>query len=138
MPELHDHDDEELELVMPFIVVTSVGGPFDDDAYVAGFEMGKLDALLGDYLRAGVEVEEVVRTENVPQADLIGMRNEWAMEHRPSALTPDVWSHVRFTRIEGRCEGNEENGDRCTSKGDAWEHGQWLCPAHRDGVDDER
>lgn len=36
----------EYDLVMPFVTVTSAGGPHDDDAYVAGFEMGALDACL--------------------------------------------------------------------------------------------
>ena len=35
----------DYELVMPFVVVTSAGGPYDDESYVAGFEASRVDAL---------------------------------------------------------------------------------------------
>lgn len=58
-------------LVMPFVMVASKGGPYDDSAYVAGYEAGRFDQLLADGARA---VSQIVRTNNVPQIDLIAMR----------------------------------------------------------------
>lgn len=39
-------DEPGFELVMPFVAVSSMGGPFDDAAYAAGWEMGSLDERL--------------------------------------------------------------------------------------------
>jgi hypothetical protein len=71
------HDDDcELELVMPFIPVQSRGGPHDDAAYVAGYEMGRIDAILATAQTLGLtpDTHYVIRTENGPQIDLIAMR----------------------------------------------------------------
>lgn len=38
----HEEHDAEFGLVMPFVVCESQGGPYDDNAYVAGFEAGNL------------------------------------------------------------------------------------------------
>lgn len=95
-----DEQAEGYELVMPFVSVKSNGGPFDDDAYVAGWRMGALDARLG-----GVGVlrslwrEDVIRTEDVPQADLIAMKHQYRMEATPSA-DDEEWTVVRFTAGE--------------------------------------
>lgn len=45
--------DEELELVVPFIVCASKGGPFDDDSFVAGFRCGEIDKALAAARVAG-------------------------------------------------------------------------------------
>lgn len=77
MSDEHDDDDDETtySLVMPFVVTASHGGPFDDAAYVAGWEMGRL------YQRCaildGLEVPAIlatIRRANMPQADLIAMQ----------------------------------------------------------------
>lgn len=54
------------ELLMPFVVVQSVGGPYEDTAYVAGYEAGRIEALR--------EFFGYVHTPNVPQVDLIAMK----------------------------------------------------------------
>ncbi len=67
------------EMVMPFVVCESQGGVYDDDAYVAGFEAGRLDMalLLATPLLPGSEIKDPVpyHTANLPQLDLVAMRH---------------------------------------------------------------
>jgi len=78
-------------LVMPFLPVTSKGGPYDDGAYVAGFEMGRLDALLSAHVFA--RHEATVHTANQEQADLIAMKHGYRME---LVTGQDGWVEVEF------------------------------------------
>jgi hypothetical protein len=66
-------DNEDAELVMPFVVTKSRGGPYDDDAYVAGFEAGRLDAILTNNTTA--IVVGPVHSLNRDQLDLIAMQH---------------------------------------------------------------
>lgn len=79
-----DNDDQEFvygEMLMPFLPVQSKGGPHDDGAFVAGFEMGRLDGLLQAAEAQGLALSDCVpdegqniHAENREQADLIAMR----------------------------------------------------------------
>lgn len=84
---------DQYSLVMPFIVVTSKGGPFDDAAYCAGYEIGKLDAALDAEPRLH---QVTIRTLNVPQADLVAMQHGYTM--RASEPDPDggMWTFCEF------------------------------------------
>lgn len=83
-------------LVMPFVTVASKGGPYDDLAYCAGWAMGALDAKLGAVMRL-MSHEETVRTDDVPQADLVAMKNGYRLESTPSEV--DGWTFCEFTSI---------------------------------------
>lgn len=66
---------------MPFVVVHSKDGPYEDQAYAAGWEAGRLDATLTltAHVRRGVGVaafDATVRTDNLPQIDLIAMAHD--------------------------------------------------------------
>jgi hypothetical protein len=94
---MSDEDHEvSYEIVMPFVVCASNGGPFEDSAWVAGYEMG----LLAAELRSTTEsvIERTVRTANVPQADLLGMDTGFDVESRPAEISGEEWSYVRFTK----------------------------------------
>jgi hypothetical protein len=70
-------EDPEYGLVMPFLPVQSKGGPHDDNAYVAGYQMGLLDAeLSGSVFDQG----RAIGVENREQADLIAMRHGFVAE----------------------------------------------------------
>lgn len=86
-------DEAAYDLVMPFLPVTSNGGPHDDDAYTAGYEMGGLDATLKS--GGGVEYQAIIRTENAKQADLIAMQHGYQCETTPTEY-PE-WTHACFT-----------------------------------------
>lgn len=75
------------ELVMPFIVCQSQGGPYEDAAYVAGYEAGKLDAELAlgpRHVVAFWPPNPSFHAGNAPQLELIAMKNgymvRWASE----------------------------------------------------------
>lgn len=94
-------DDFGYDLVMPFLPVQSRGGPHDDDAFVAGYEMGLLDAQLG---RSEFDQGRAIRVDNREQADLIAMRHGYVAEFASDDGTGWVCmkvrpltSNVRFT-----------------------------------------
>lgn len=72
-----DEDSTRYGLVMPFLPVQSKGGPYDDAAFVAGYQMGLLDAQLGGSIYdQGRAVYAALRE----QADLIAMRHGYIAE----------------------------------------------------------
>lgn len=92
-----EHDDNEMSLVMPFVVTTDNGGPFDSSAYVAGCEFGSINRMLDSLPPEVGEVRLVVRTDNVPQFDLAAMHHEMTFAHEPWKADPS-WSYVWFVR----------------------------------------
>ena len=85
-------EDAEYDLVMPFVVVASKGGPYPDDAYVAGYEMGRIAAWLA---QAPPDHQATIRTDNVPQADLVAMQYGYRCTAERSEELPE-WTHVKF------------------------------------------
>jgi hypothetical protein len=83
-------------LVMPFVVTTSNGGPYADDAFVAGWEGGWLDAMLLVCRPLGVTIERYVIPSLVPQLDLLAMRHRYTMTAQPWDEDPDEWVLVSF------------------------------------------
>ena len=96
---MSDQEPEEIkyELVMPFVGVTSVGGPFDDEAFTAGWEMGALDQRMST--GSNEHIETTILTANKPQADLIAMKNGYRLE----ATDDDAgfWTHITATLSKG-------------------------------------
>lgn len=95
MPDAED-DEVGYEMLMPLVVVKSVGGELDDYAYVAGAEYGQLMGLL-NHVRPPFH-EAYVHTVNVPQIDLAAMHHGYRMESEPWDEHPDEWTHIRLTR----------------------------------------
>lgn len=92
-----DDDDEgfSYDLVMPFLPVQSRGGPHDDDAFVAGYEMGLLDAQLG---RSEFDQGRAIRADNREQADLIAMRHGYTGEFTSDDGTG--WVHMKIHQAD--------------------------------------
>lgn len=94
----------EYGLVMPFVVCQSKGGPYDDDAYVAGYEAGHLDAILRydavlraqGFLPQPPPGDAPFHAENRPQLDLIAMRHGWSVEFSDSV---EGWVYATFRRV---------------------------------------
>lgn len=94
-----DEQPEGYELVMPFVSVASNGGPYDDEAYVAGWRMGGLDARLGlEGILRPLSHEDTIRTSDVPQADLIAMKHGYRLDVEPSE--DDAWAFARFSLMD--------------------------------------
>lgn len=92
---LPEPESEGYSLVVPFVTVTSKNGPHEDQAYTAGWEMG----LLYEKLRATPHEMQIItiRTENLPQADLILMKYGYTSEKIQQE--PDVPEWTRLVLI---------------------------------------
>lgn len=95
-------DGEAMELVFPFIACVSQGGPYDDDAFTAGVQLGRLDRMLE--MAAAINV---ARTETVTiyaqlarQAELCGMARGFPVMEADTEDDPlfAAWVHVTFAK----------------------------------------
>lgn len=103
----HDDDPSEFdgyELVMPFVVCQSNGGPYDDAAFVAGGNLAAIDALLA-VNRVGfgggigaTRFEGHVNTDCLPQLDLICMKHQ--MVATTQKRIDEHWTAVVIERAE--------------------------------------
>lgn len=101
---MSDGDRPEYDLVMPFVTCASVGGPHDDASYVAGFAMGRLDAVLQIAGQLGMgSLTETVDAASKQQADLLAMRRGFTATFTESEL-PE-WIYAQF---EPTTEGTPE------------------------------
>lgn len=106
---MSDNDDEvghPFGMVMPFLPVTSKGGPFDDNAYAAGWECGQIAALL-EYssevpgtLAESQRLKLPVRTANVDQLDLVAMHHGFVIDEREPWEDGSEWTFIRFRKVE--------------------------------------
>lgn len=87
-------DERSFELLMPFVVCESNGGPYDDDAFAAGWHAGTISTRLE--AKPAVLVE-FVRSQLVPQLDLVAMQRGYRMTAEPWDEQPDEWTEVTFT-----------------------------------------
>ncbi|UAK38359.1 hypothetical protein K8O93_00735 [Gordonia bronchialis] len=96
-------DDDEHVLVMPFVACKSNGGAYEDNAWVAGFEMGVLNGQLsGDRTPSPDHPGPPATTEwrwigkdNLAQADLL------AMKYGKSLEVGDEWGDLVAIRVVG-------------------------------------
>jgi len=96
------------ELVMPFVVVTSKGGPYDDEAFTAGWQCAELDRDLAEAAALGATgLARTVRTQSVPQVDLIAMKHGFSARVEPWGEAPDEWSVAGFTAVSGEEQGDD-------------------------------
>lgn len=73
---------DPVELIYPFVVCTSNGGPYDDEAFVAGVRFG---VLMYRMLRDDPIIQDSTFTELLPQLDLAAM-------HSSYTLTSALWT----------------------------------------------
>jgi len=88
----------EFGLVMPFVVCVSNGGPYDDAAYCAGFEAGMVDTILATLPDGINQASRPVRSDNLPQIDLIAMQHGWTITTIVDDELPE-WTTVTFRRL---------------------------------------
>ncbi len=86
----------EYGLVMPFVTCKTNGGIHDDDSYVAGYEMGKLDASLQVAAGIALSVKRTIHAVNRPQADLLAMKTGWLARFEEIDGHPE-WVRAEFT-----------------------------------------
>lgn len=96
---LDQPEDDGMELALPFILCKSAGGPYDDDAFTAGYECGLIDKDLTVAAAIGqATLTRTVRTVSVPQLDLIAMHHSFTAEATADDEVPE-WSRVTFTAV---------------------------------------
>ena len=104
----------ECGLIMPFVVVESKGGPYDDGAYVAGCELGDMMARMRFAKEFRFDFpDQVVHRENVPQIDLIAMRYgivmtelDWGPEVDEATAAEWAWVSFRYVDPESDQAGS--------------------------------
>lgn len=63
------------ELVMPFVACVSNGGPYDDESFTAGWELGAIDMALNVMAPLGATFARWIKPGMVEQLDLIAMKH---------------------------------------------------------------
>jgi hypothetical protein len=91
-----DEQPEGYEMAYPLVVCQSNGGPYDDDAFVAGAQLGQIVAELRE--RQPPLYERYVDSALVPQIDLVAMHEGYAMQAEPWDEHPDEWTLVTLRR----------------------------------------
>lgn len=94
MPE----EEGQYGLVMPFNVVQSAGGPYEDEAFVAGVYVGEIDACLRLMHTTSAILQWYVSPKLLPQLDLLAMRYGYTMTSEPWEDHPDEWTQVVFEK----------------------------------------
>lgn len=90
-----DPDSPRAELVMPFVVVTSKGGPYDDEAFMAGWYAGEIDRMLTGAQGVDIVLYRDVPRALLPQIDLIAMRHGYKV-HAYAKYQVDGWATVHI------------------------------------------
>lgn len=87
------NEEASYSLIMPFVACVSQGGPYPDDAFVAGYTAASLDA----QMEHGHEAfTHCVPPALLPQLDLIAMRRGWALTHARWDEYPEEWAFATF------------------------------------------
>lgn len=95
-----EDDEPEYELVYPFVACQSQGGPYEDQAFVAGVQLGKLTQSLEIASTLGVErlTTRTIYTSLVPQVELAGMAYGFPfMSAEECGDEAPEWSYVTFS-----------------------------------------
>jgi hypothetical protein len=79
---------------MPFVVVASKGGPYDDDSFCSGWQMGGISCLL--LIGHPAVYQTTIRTDCIEQADLIAMDRGYTLRIAHSDV--EGWTFACFTR----------------------------------------
>lgn len=101
VPDPDDDESNEYDLIYPFVVCASNGGPFDDDAYTAGVEFGTIAAKLAAAPTECTEMKFTVRSENVRQLDLAAAHHHWNLTVLEWDSDPS-WTFAHFRRVWAR------------------------------------
>ena len=85
-------DDPDYSMVMPFVVTTDNGGPYEPSAFVAGVYFGEASVLL-PLLKFGAMYRRYVPTPLAGQLDLLCMAHEHGVEFWTGPpMTPLEWA----------------------------------------------
>jgi len=95
-------------LVVPFTACTSKGGPYEDQAFVAGFQCGEIDKALTVIAAAGGErATFTVRTPLVPQLELLAMNRGFPVMAAIVVEDYPEWTVVGFATSNASADAEE-------------------------------
>lgn len=84
----------EFELLMPFVLCKSNGGPYDDSAFVAGWRLGALESKMEAARAFGLDVPpQPLYPSDRPQVELLAMKYELEVHVQEH---DEHWSIYRF------------------------------------------
>ena len=87
---------ESYGLSLPFVCVESVGGPYEDEAFVAGFQVGSIVAALSS--ASTQYLDATVRSGVVDQLDLAAVAHGYQMTREAWSEAPEEWTFVKFVK----------------------------------------
>jgi hypothetical protein len=94
-------DDATWGLVYPFIVCRSQGGPYDDQAFAAGWQCGRIDSALAAAAALGLDrARFTVRTATVEQLKLVGAHHGYSNVAAVESDGIPEWTEIVFRRSE--------------------------------------
>lgn len=88
---------DEMNLLMPFVVCKSQGGPYDDDAFVAGWRLAEIRAALS---HSGSHWVGYIPEAVLPQVDLIAMERGLVAYREGVDPAGVVEVHIELPRVE--------------------------------------
>lgn len=92
-PEWDDRDEQQYDLVMPFLNVVSRGGKYEDEPFTAGWQMGEIMSALRE--RRIAATSYLVFSDLAEQVDLIAMKYDYTTD----ILHDDgTWAQIGVTR----------------------------------------
>lgn len=94
---MNENKNEDYGLLYPFVVCTSNGGPYDDNAFVAGCYFGMIQQE-SKIIALGKQKRWCVPTPLVPQLELLAMHEGLAIITQEWDEYPDEWTFVSFNR----------------------------------------
>lgn len=116
-------DEAGYGLVYPFVCVASVGGPWDDQAFVAGARFGQIVAELKAKPRV---YETTVEPDLVSQLDLLAMHEGYSLSHEEAV--PGEWEYVTFTSLPGpAASGTPDEPKKCRAQAEGPRGATWEC-----------
>jgi hypothetical protein len=85
---------------MPLVVTSTHGGPYDREAFEAGYSLGVLNSILMD---ANVHDPFFIAlyTASIPQLDLIAMEAGWSIVSIEELTADKKWSVIRLKKDHG-------------------------------------
>ncbi len=90
-------EDDGYSLVVPFVACTSKGGPYDDDAFVAGFQCGEIDRTLTALAAVGgSRATFTVYASLVGQLELVAMNRGFPVVTVEECAEASEWVQVTF------------------------------------------
>lgn len=91
--------DPDYELLIPFVACRSNGGAYDDDSFTAGVQFGMIFVEAGMLTRkTGSTKQWHVRTQLVPQMDLVAMVYGLEMTSEPWEHQPNEWTLITMRK----------------------------------------